>query len=284
MSAPQAATQISRSKAFSADILRFEHTSPSLGNTRTTFSVILPPVENPPALFWLSGLTCTDENFIVKAAGAQHAVKHSVAIICPDTSPRGANAPHEDDCWDFGTGAGFYVDATAPGFECYQMATYIVEELPRIVAATLPAICMERRAVSGHSMGGMGALSLALRNPGNFRSVSAFAPIANPSECGWGQKCFEGYLGKDRKSWDLYSPTKLILDTDGSAFDCIMIDQGVADEYLKDQLLTPAFVEACAKVGQKVELNMAEGYDHSYLFVQTFLGNHIAFHAKALHM
>lgn len=248
--------QLSKSKAFSCDILRFEHTSPTLGSLRAVFAVILPQSEHPvPLLYWLSGLTCTDENFTNKAGGAQHASEHKVAIVCPDTSPRGAGIVGEDESWDFGTGAGFYVDATTPDFrKHYRMHSYVVDELPLVVATALPGrVDTTRRSVFGHSMGGMGALSIALRNEGAFVSVSAFAPIANPVNCAWGEKCYSGYLGADRASWSKYDPTEL-MKARGKPLheEEILIDQGDADSFLESQLKPKAFIEACEKAGQKV--------------------------------
>lgn len=250
--------KLSSSIAFSCDILRFEHTSPTLGGLRAVFAVILPQSQVPvPALYWLSGLTCTDQNFITKAGGAQYASLYNVAIVCPDTSPRGAGAPGEDISWSFGTGAGFYVDATTPGF-CthYRMHSYIVRELPHVLQAALPGrINPARRAVTGHSMGGMGALSLALRNEGCFVSVSALAPICNPVHCGWGKRCFTGYLGDDREVWKAYDPTHLMKSRKKPLCDQeILIDQGTVDEFLHEYLMPYTFVEACQQVGQQVSL------------------------------
>lgn len=248
--------QLSKTKAFSCDILRFEHTSPTLGNLRATFSAILPSSPSPaPVIYWLSGLTCTDENFIIKVGAAQYAEKHGVIIVCPDTSPRGANIPGEDDSWDFGTGAGFYVDATTEPFRThYRMASYVVDELPNVVAEALWArVVKSVRAVMGHSMGGMGALSLALRNEGSFVSVSAFAPIANPANCPWGEKCYTGYLGEDREEWNKYDPTEVMKKRGKPLVETeILVEQGDADSFLESQLHPSAFVAACKSVGQKV--------------------------------
>lgn len=250
--------RLSISMAFSCDIIRFEHTSPASGGLRAIFSVIIPQCQNPvPPLYWLSGLTCTDENFIHKAGAAQYAAENDIAIVCPDTSPRGAGAPGEDDSWDFGTGAGFYVDATTPGFsKHYRMHSYVVDELPEVVQAALPGrVIADRRAVCGHSMGGMGALSVALRNEGAFVSVSAFAPIANPVNCPWGENCFTGYLGTDREVWKAYDPTEL-MKARGRPFseEEILIEQGDRDQFLDSQLKPEAFIQACQQVGQKVRL------------------------------
>ncbi|KAI0561429.1 S-formylglutathione hydrolase [Gracilaria domingensis] len=245
-------TTLSITKAFDCTVTRYSHVSPTLRGLTASFSVILPPFQNQPVLYWLSGLTCTDQNFVIKAGAAQHAFRNKIAIICPDTSPRGAGAPGEEDNWDFGTGAGFYVNATQDGFQHYQMHDYVVFELPKVIEELLgnkidPKTC----SIFGHSMGGMGALSLALRNPGVYKSVSAFSPISNPVLCPWGKKCFEGYLGGETEIWKSYDPTELII-AKGSKFDSILIHQGDADEFLETQLMPNNFVQACEKVGQKV--------------------------------
>lgn len=256
MSSTFSLKQLSKTKAFECDILRFEHTSPTLGKLRTIFSAIVPAVPNlSPVIYWLSGLTCTDENFIIKAGAAQYAARNGVIIVCPDTSPRGANAPGENDGWDFGTGAGFYVDATTEDFRThYRMASYVVDELPSVVAEALSGrVITDVRSIFGHSMGGMGALSLALRNEGSFVSVSAFAPIANPVNCPWGERCYTGYLGADKAEWKKYDPTELMNARERPLFDAeILIDQGDEDSFLETQLHPSAFVEACKSVGQQV--------------------------------
>lgn len=249
--------QISATKAFECDVLRFEHKSSALGGLKANFSVILPPPqENQRAglLLWLSGLTCTDENFVTKAGAAAHALKYNVAISCPDTSPRGAGAPGEDDTWDFGTGAGFYVDAKTDGFDKYQMETYVMKEFLALMRSDQfsKRINSEKIAISGHSMGGMGALQLALRYPDQFCSVSAFSPIANPTKVPWGQKCFAGYLGNDEKEWEKYDPTELVRKSSGDLFDNILVEQGTADGFLEKHLKPDRLVEACKAVGQKV--------------------------------
>lgn len=244
---------LSSTRCFSCAINRYTHVSSALGSLPASFSVILPP--SPHAIiYWLSGLTCTDQNFIIKAGAAQHAAAHSVAIVCPDTSPRGANAPREDDSWDFGTGAGFYVDAVTEDYKKhYHMASYVVDELPGVVkqvlgegASTMP------KAIMGHSMGGMGALSLALRNPGLYVSVSAFSPIANPVNCPWGEKCYSNYLGGDREKWAEYDPTLLMRKRAEPLVDEILLEQGTADDFLDGQLRPQRFVDACNEAGQKV--------------------------------
>lgn len=273
----------SRTKSFSCSITKYTHDSPTLGGTRATFGIILPPHRPCPVLYWLSGLTCTPDNFLTKSGAASHAAEHKVAIVVPDTSPRGAGVAGEEEGWDFGSGAGFYVDAVTEGWGVYyRMASYVMDELPRVVGEVLgEGVLMEGvRSVSGHSMGGMGALSLAMRNRGSFVSVSAFAPIANPVDCAWGVKCFGGYLGEDRRLWEEYDPTCLMRR--GKLGGTILVEQGMEDGFLEEQLKVRRFVEACKEVGQEVEVNWAEGYDHSYYFVATFLGKHIKFHGEQM--
>lgn len=249
---PFSPSLLSTTRCFSCKIDRYTHTSPTLGSLPATFSVILPPTATA-AIYWLSGLTCTDQNFVIKAAAASHAHEHSVAIICPDTSPRGAGAPEEDDTWDFGTGAGFYVDATTePYKKHYRMASYVVHELPLVVKEVLGDKVGEAKAIMGHSMGGMGALSLALRNPGLYTSVSAFSPIANPVNCPWGEKCYSKYLGENREAWGGYDPSVLMKKRGEPLVSRILVEQGGADEFLEKQLMTNRFMEACNEVGQKV--------------------------------
>lgn len=273
----------SSTKSFSCTINKYTYKSPTLGGTTATFGLILPAQRPCPTLYWLSGLTCTPDNFLTKANGALHAAQHKVAVVVPDTSPRGAGVPGEEADWDFGTGAGFYVDAVTEGWrECYRMASFVVDELPKVVSEAVGhgVLVDGVRSVSGHSMGGMGALSLALRNRGAFVSVSAFAPIANPVDCAWGIKCFGGYLGDERRLWEEYDPTCLMRK--GKLGGRILVDQGMEDGFLGEQLKVGQFVEACEKVGQEVEVNWAEGYDHSYYFVATFLGKHVKFHADEM--
>lgn len=252
MTNPSSVKQLSSTKAFDTEVLRFQHTSKTLSDLPAIFSVILPPGESIPVLYWLSGLTCNDENFITKAGAAQYAKKYLVAIVCPDTSPRGAGAPGEDESWEFGTGAGFYVNATMPGYEAYQMADYVVAELPGVVKEALgDRVDTTKCSVFGHSMGGMGALSMALRNPEMYKSVSAFAPISNPVNCAWGKNCYEKYLGSDVGKWSEYDPTELMKKRGAPLYDSILVDQGTADEYLTE-LMPEEFVMVCEKVGQKV--------------------------------
>ena len=249
------------------------------------FSVYLPPgAENKrlPVLFYLAGLTCTEETFMIKAGAQRVAAQEGLILVAPDTSPRGAGVPGETDSWDFGAGAGFYVDATeAPWSQHYRMYSHILE-LREQVVAQLPAD-PARVGIFGHSMGGHGALMMALRNPGLFRSVSAFAPIAAPMRCPWGQKAFGGYLGADQASWRQYDASELMAALDTAPFPGgILIDQGLADKFLAEQLYPEAFEEACARAGQPLTLRRHEGYDHGYYFISTFVEDHLRFHRRLL--
>jgi len=249
------------------------------------FSVYLPPGargKRLPVLFYLAGLTCTEETFMIKAGAQRVAAQEGLILVAPDTSPRGAGVPGETDNWDFGAGAGFYVDATRePWSTHYRMYSHILE-LRELVLATLPAD-PARVGIFGHSMGGHGALTLALRNPGLFRSVSAFAPIAAPSRCPWGEKAFGGYLGPDRDAWRVYDATELMACADAPPFPKgILIDQGLGDKFLAEQLYPDAFEEACRAVGQPLELRRHPGYDHGYYFISTFVEDHLRFHRRNL--
>jgi S-formylglutathione hydrolase len=252
------------------------------------FSVFLPPQAvqaSPapvPALFYLAGLTCTEETFPIKAGAQRFAARHGLALIAPDTSPRGAGIPGESAAWDFGVGAGFYVDATEePWSKHFRMYSYVRDELRETVLANLP-VDGERLGIFGHSMGGHGALMLALRNPQIYRSVSAFAPIAAPSRCPWGQKAFSGYLGQDRAAWQAYDSSELVASTSHKFAEGILIDQGLSDQFLAEQLHPDVFEAACHAAGQPLILRRHEGYDHGYFFISTFIEDHIAHHAKVL--
>lgn len=236
-----------------------------------------------PVLIYLAGLTCTEDTFTVKAAAQQYAAHHGLILITPDTSPRGAGAPGEDDSWDFGTGAGFYVDATTPDFaKHYRMESYVADELFTLATTVLPGDA-ERVGIFGHSMGGHGALVLAQRHPDKFKSVSAFAPIAAPTRCPWGEKAFTGYLGEDRSQWEQYDASCLMSQQTTAPYPGgILIDQGLADQFLERELYPHVFEEACAKVGQPLVLRRHDGYDHGYFFIMTFMGDHIAHHARQL--
>ena len=248
------------------------------------FSVYQPPQAKAgqvPVLYYLSGLTCTDETFPTKAHAQAVAAELGLMLVAPDTSPRDQRFPGDADKWDFGQGAGFYVDATqAPWAENYRMYSYVSKELPAVVEANLPAM-PGATGIFGHSMGGHGALTLALRNPSLYKSVSAFAPITAPMQCPWGQKAFSNYLGADQETWRQYDASELVAK---KAFPThILIDQGTADQFYKEQQLLPEkFSAAAAKSGQKLTLRMQEGYDHGYYFIQTFMADHLHHHAKVL--
>ena len=262
----------------------YRHESKTIG-LPMRFSVYLPPQAKAgrvPALFYLAGLTCTEETFPIKAGAQRHAAQHGLALIAPDTSPRGAGVPGETDAWDFGAGAGFYVDATRePWSKHYRMYSYVRDELRDAVSANLP-VNGERVGIFGHSMGGHGALMLALRNPDVYRSVSAFAPIAAPTRCPWGEKAFSGYLGNDREAWKQYDASELVGRATRRFDEGILIDQGLADQFLPNQLNPDLFEAACRAAGQPLTLRRHAGYDHGYFFIQTFVGDHIAHHARVL--
>lgn len=245
------------------------------------FSVFTPPGNGPfPVVWYLSGLTCTQENATTKAGFQRVAAELGLMIVCPDTSPRGEGVP-DDDAYDFGQGAGFYVNATEPPWAThFHMYAYVTEDLPALIAANFPAD-MSRQAITGHSMGGHGALTVALKNPDRFKSVSAFAPIVSPMNCPWGEKALSGYLGADRANWAAYDACALVGGAAGR-FDDILIDQGTADGFLDGQLKPHLFQDACNKAGQKLNLRMQEGYDHSYYFMATFMEDHLRFHAARL--
>jgi len=251
--------------------------------TPMTFSIFIPPGEGPfPLLVWLSGLTCTEDNFTTKAGAYATAAQLGLAIVAPDTSPRGEGVA-DDPSYDLGQGAGFYLDATrAPWAPHFQMERYITEELPPLLANAFP-VDLGRMGIAGHSMGGHGALTLALRRPHLFRSVSAFAPVVAPASVPWGRKAFAAYLGPDETAWTAHDATQLVAN--GAAkgrFDHILIDQGTADDFLAEQLRPELLAKACEAAGQRLTLRMQEGYDHSYFFIASFIGEHLAFHAARL--
>lgn len=263
-----------------------KHDSATTG-TSMTLSVFVPPGEGPfPVLIWLSGLTCTEDNFTTKAGAYRAAAEQGLIIVAPDTSPRGPDlkgrAVADDEAYDLGQGAGFYVDATeTPWAPHFRMETYVTDELIALIDAGFPTT--KTRSISGHSMGGHGALTLALRHPSLFKSVSAFAPIASPTHCAWGEKAFTAYLGEDRSLWDAHDAAKLVEGGAAKgAFDDILIDQGDADGFLTDQLKPELLVEAAKAAGQTLTLRMQPGYDHSYFFMASFIADHVAFHAKRL--
>jgi S-formylglutathione hydrolase len=254
--------------------------------TRCTmrFGVFLPPQAQSgrvPVLYWLSGLTCTEENFIVKAGAQRVAAELGVAIVVPDTSPRGLAIPGEATAYDFGLGAGFYVDATEPPWSAgYRMYSYVAHELPAHVAGRF-AVDPARTGIFGHSMGGHGALTIALKHPDRYRSVSAFAPIASPMRCPWGEKALTGYLGADRARWRDYDATALIADR-GWRGPPLLVDQGAGDPFVERQLKPELLREACAAAGVALDLRLRAGYDHSYFFIATFIEDHLRFHARHL--
>ncbi|WP_260923679.1 S-formylglutathione hydrolase [Novosphingobium sp. 9] len=250
--------------------------------TDMTFSVFVPPHaegERLPVLWYLSGLTCTHANVTEKGEYREACARLGIVFIAPDTSPRGDDVP-DDEGYDFGKGAGFYVDATqAPWETNFRMRSYIEQELPDLIAAQFP-VDMARQGITGHSMGGHGALTIALRNPERFRSVSAFAPIVSPLACPWGEKALGGYLGPNRDTWREYDACALI--EDGARLPDLLVDQGDADGFLADQLKTPLLVGLCEKAGQRATIRMQPGYDHSYYFISTFMAEHVEWHAARL--
>ncbi len=274
---------VSSNRSFGGWHRRYRHRSEVLG-CDMTFAVYLPPQaeagERLPVLYWLSGLTCTDENFMQKAGAHRMAAELGLVIVAPDTSPRGPDVPGDPDgAWDFGLGAGFYLNATQePWSQHYRMYDYVVHELPLLVEANLSV--SDRRGISGHSMGGHGALVCALRNPGRYRSLSAFAPITNPMNCSWGEKAFSRYLGPDRAAWREWDASVLIADA-GERLP-LLIDQGDADGFLATQLKPDALISAARAAGHPLTLRLQPGYDHSYYFIASFIDDHLRHHAAGL--
>ncbi|MGI4840838.1 MAG: S-formylglutathione hydrolase [Janthinobacterium lividum] len=274
---------ISSQKSFGGWHKRYKHRSEVL-DCDMVFAVYLPPqaeqTDKLPVVYWLSGLTCTDENFMQKAGIQRIAAELGLIIVAPDTSPRGPQVPGDPDgAWDFGLGAGFYLNATeAPYAKNYRMYDYVVDELPALIEANFPA--SDVRSISGHSMGGHGALVCALRNPGRYRSVSAFSPISHPMKCPWGEKAFSRYLGNDRSKWREWDATVLI-ETASERLP-LLIDQGESDDFLETQLMPGALKQAAEKAGQPITLRLQPGYDHSYYFIATFIEEHLRHHAQAL--
>ena len=272
---------VSEAKSFGGRQSVHKHRSAATG-TEMTFAVFVPdhsPGTKLPVLWYLSGLTCTHVNVMEKGEYRRACAEHGVIFVAPDTSPRGEGVP-DDDAYDFGQGAGFYVDATqAPWAGHFRMRSYIEQELPALVAAEFP-VDTDRQGIAGHSMGGHGALTISLRNPGRFRSTSAFAPIASPSRCPWGEKALSDYLGDDRAAWREYDAVVLI--EDGARLPGLLVDQGTADNFLDSQLKTQLLDEACRKVDMAATIRLQEGYDHSYFFISTFMAEHVAWHAERL--
>jgi S-formylglutathione hydrolase len=273
---------LSEHKCFDGVLGYYCHDSAEIG-LPMRFSVYQPPqarVHKVPVLFYLAGLTCTEETFMIKAGAQRLAAQYGIALATCDTSPRGANIAGENESWDFGLGAGFYVDATQPPWSShYRMHSYLVRELPQVIGDSF-AVDSARQGIFGHSMGGHGALTLALRNPEQFRSLSAFAPICAPSRCPWGEKAFSGYLGDDRAAWHEYDATELIAR--GPYRGPVLIDQGMSDAFLGEQLHPDAFEAAAGKVNQELTLRRHEGYDHGYFFISTFIEDHLRHHATQL--
>lgn len=261
----------------------FKHHSAEL-KCDMNFAVYVPPQaasEKVPVLYWLSGLTCTEQNFITKAGAQRTAADQGIMIVAPDTSPRSCGIDGEDDSYDFGTGAGFYIDATEEKWKTnYRMFSYVTKELPALIQSNFPVLA-DKQSVFGHSMGGHGALTCFFKNPGFYKSVSAFAPICNPVKCPWGEKAFSGYLGSNKESWKEYDATELVKNYDGPIPD-ILIDQGTKDQFYPSQLLPENFVEACRSKNVPVTLRMQEGYDHGYYFIASFVEDHIKHHARYL--
>ncbi len=274
--------KISTNKSFGGEQGVYIHTSSST-NTDMTFAVYVPPQakERPVPVFWfLSGLTCTHENAMVKAGMQEHAARLGMIVVLPDTSPRGEGvADDPDGAYDFGLGAGFYVNATQQPFAAhYQMYSYVVDELPELIGREFNAD-MSRQGICGHSMGGHGALTIGLKNPGRFKSISAFSPIVSPTNCPWGQKALGGYLGDDQAEWVEHDACALVGKADEKLH--LLIDQGTGDNFLEKELKSHLLTAACEKAGHPLTLRMQEGYDHSYFFISTFMRDHMEWHAKA---
>jgi S-formylglutathione hydrolase len=275
-------TVISQQRCFEGTQGYYSHESEVCGGTMN-FAVFQPPQAKKgpvPLVTYLSGLTCTEANFTEKAGAQRVAAELGLMLLAPDTSPRGCGYKGEDDDYDFGSGAGFYLDATEqPWSDRYNMYSYITRELPALMAQHFPFDPLHQ-GIMGHSMGGHGALTIHLKNPGTYKSVSAFAPICAPSQCPWGQKAFLGYLGKDESRWADYDACALIRRQPSDAL--LFIDQGAEDQFLSEQLLPDLLVEACEEVGQRFDLRVQPDYDHSYFFIQTFMEDHLRHHAKVL--
>jgi len=278
-----AITSVSRNKCFGGVQGVYSHESRETACVMR-FGVFLPAhaeAQAVPVLYWLSGLTCTEENFIVKAGAQRVAAELGLAIVVPDTSPRGLKIPGEADNYDFGLGAGFYVDAVqAPWSSGYRMYSYVARELPGLVESEFP-VDPARTGIFGHSMGGHGALTIALKNPGTYKSVSAFAPICSAMRCPWGEKALTGYLGSDRALWPDYDASALV-ESRGWKGPTLLVDQGTSDQFLESQLKPALLREACRRAGVSLDLRLQEGYDHSYFFIASFIEDHLRFHARNL--
>ncbi|XP_038208638.1 S-formylglutathione hydrolase isoform X1 [Zerene cesonia] len=279
---------VSSNKIFGGDQKVYSHESSEL-QCKMNFSIYLPPQAEGgdvklPVIFYLSGLTCTEQNFITKSGFQRYAAEHGIIVVGPDTSPRGVKIEGDDESWDFGVSAGFYLDAEKePWAKHYRMGSYVNKELyDLIINAFSNVVDSKRIGIMGHSMGGHGALISALRNPGQYKSASGFAPICNPSACPWGVKAFSGYLGEDKSKWTEWDATELVRKYDGPPL-TLFLDQGAADKfYIEKQLLPENLVQACRSAGVPVILKLREGYDHSYYYISTYIGEHFDFHAKIL--
>lgn len=273
---------LKKHRCFEGELGFYKHDS-KVNNAPMTFAVYMPPQakkKRVPVLYYLSGLTCTEENFMAKAGAQQYAAKHGIALVSMDTSPRNLGLSGEDDSYDFGSGAGFYVNATEqPWAKNYQMYDYVVDELPAFVRQHF-RVDSDRMSIFGHSMGGHGALVIALRNPGKFRSVSAFSPIVAPIHNEWGRKAFSGYLGTNQETWKQYDACELIKQTNNNI--PILVDQGMADEFLTDYLQPERLQAVCQEQNHPLTMRKHEGYDHSYYFISTFMEDHIDYHADIL--
>ena len=274
--------ELSRHRVFNGTVTNYQHESQTT-QTPMSFSAFVPDHEQGttlPSLLFLSGLTCTDQNFMNKAGAFKTAAALGVAIICPDTSPRGLDLPEEHDSWDFGSGAGFYLDAKQkPWDQNYKMYSYITNEFLTLIKGHLP-VDPDKLGICGHSMGGMGALIIGLRNPKLFKSISAFSPICSPIKCPWGRKAFTKYLGTEETSWLAYDPSHLLSITEYQGN--ILVDQGTADQFLQEQLKPELLQQSAKKYGRSLTLRMQKDYDHSYYFISTFIGDHLTFHHEIL--
>jgi S-formylglutathione hydrolase len=277
--------QVSANKMFGGKQIKFKHTSSTLG-CEMIFSVYLPPNAKAgsrvPVIYWLSGLTCTDDNFVQKAGAQQYAADAGVAIVCPDTSPRGEGVPDDPEkAYDFGLGAGFYVNATqAPWSKHYHMYDYVTKELPHVLEQSDLPLDTANCSIMGHSMGGHGALTIALKNPGVYKAVSAFSPICSPLNCPWGEKALGNYIGSNKADWEQYDTCALIPNAKERLH--ILVDQGQDDNFLAGQLKPELLQAACQSAKHPLTLRMHAGYDHSYFFIASFIADHIVHHAEAL--
>ncbi|KAI8390285.1 S-formylglutathione hydrolase, partial [Blakeslea trispora] len=279
--------QVASNKCFGGQVIKYEHHSNEL-DCDIKFNVFLPEAssngQKVPAIYFLAGLTCTEDNFIQKSGAMAEAAKHGIALIAPDTSPRGVSIEGDNDSWDFGTGAGFYLDATHPKWsKHYRMYSYVTKELPSIIYQELP-IDASRVSIMGHSMGGHGALSIYLKHLDKYKTASAFSPIANPTQCPWGQKAFSNYLGEDKEAWKQYDTVELLKQGQLDQKLDILVDVGTADGFLEKELLIDNLKKTTEEIGRQGEFSIRyqEGYDHSYFFISTFIADHIQHHAKHL--